>query len=118
MKNAKWENWTNFALGIWLFLTPWVMASGLTSDMAARGSWNSWLVGAVIAISAAMALQDLKPWEELVNLALGIWMILSPWIFGYTAEPTLFWNSIIVGAAVVVFSGLSIPVAQKLQYQK
>ena len=117
MKKAQWENWVNFALGVWLFITPWIMSHNLMSDTAVMVNWNAWIAGAVVAITAGLALQDLRPWEEWVNLALGAWMILSPWIFGYAAERGLMWNSIVVGLAIAVFSGLALPVAQKLQHQ-
>jgi hypothetical protein len=115
MKNAQWENWVNLVLGVWLFATPWTVAHRLAADLTNMMSWNSWLVGLAVAISAGMALQELKPWEEWVNLVLGVWIVLSPWIFGYASEASLTWNSIVVGLCIAVFSGISIPVAQKLQ---
>lgn len=118
MNQAKWENWTNLVLGIWFFITPWIIPSALEGRALQIAGWNSWVVGAVVAISAGLALQDLKPWEEWVNLVLGVWIVLSPWIFGYVTETGLLWNSVIVGAVIAVLSGFALPVAQKLQHQK
>lgn len=118
MDNAKWENWTNLVIGIIFFLTPWLISNNLATDVADRVSWNSWVVGAAVAISAGFALQDLKPWEEWVNLALGVWMILSPWIFNYSKESGLLWSSLAFGAIVTALSGISIPIAQRLQHDR
>lgn len=119
MNNARWENWTNLTLGILLFLAPtFFKNNNLTSEVATRAGWNAWIVGAIIAVSAGMALRNLKPWEEWTNLVLGAWVVLSPWIFGYSTEGGPLWYSLILGAVVATLSAISIPIAQKLQYQK
>lgn len=118
MQKAKWENWVNVLLGVWTFITPWIMNSKLLTDMEKMMHWNSWLVGATLVISAGTAIQNLQPWEERANLALGLWLILSPWIMGYSHEPILLWNSIVVGAVVVSMSALALPEAQKFRRQR
>lgn len=118
MNNAKWENWTNLALGIWLLFTPRFFTNSLATDVTMRMNLNFWIVGAAIAVSAGLALRNLKPWEEWANLILGGWMIISPWVFGYTIERGLLWNSLLIGAVVATLSGIAIPIAQKLQHQK
>lgn len=118
MNKAIWENWTNLVLGIWLFITPWMFTTSLSADVTMRASWNFWIIGASIAVAAGLALQDIKPWEEWVSLALGVWMFISPWVFAYATDTNLLWNSLIAGAAVAVFSGISIPIAQRLQHQR
>jgi len=115
--NAQWENWLNLILGVWLFISPWVLLSSLSPSATALAHWNFWIVGAVIAISSGLALQNLKPWEEWVNLVLGAWLIISPWVFGYAADVSLFWNSMLVGLAVAVFAVFALPVAQRITHQ-
>jgi len=39
-----------------------------------------------------------------INVLLGAWLIASPWIYGYTGMPGAFWNSIVVGALIVIFA--------------
>lgn len=114
---AEWENWANLVLGIWLFFSPWIFLENL-NVVAMSVNINFWLAGILIAISAGVALQQLKPWEEWVNLILGVWVILSPWIMGFAAQKYLVWNSIVVGLAIAVLSGIALPVAQKLQRQE
>ncbi len=114
MKNAKWENWVSLILGVWFFLTPWTIGSALSS----AAHWNAWLVGAGIALSAYYAIRDLKPWEEWVNIALGVWVFFSPWTFGYQGNSTNLWSSIVVGLGVAVLSGLALPVARRLHHGK
>lgn len=110
MTKSAWKDWTNLVLGFWLFLTPWIF-----SNLSAAANTNAWLVGAAIVISSGLALRALRPWEEWTNLTLGVWMILSPWVLGYTGHEGFMWNSIVIGALVAVLSGYSIPMAQRVQ---
>lgn len=118
MKKVQFENWLSLLLGVWFFMTPWLVTHNLSEAQTSLINWNAWLVGAAVIISASLALQSLKPWEEWANLILGVWLILSPWILGYAAEKGLLWNSIIVGLAITVLSGLALPEAQKLQQRQ
>lgn len=37
-----------------------------------------------------------------VNIILGIWLILSPWILGFSGNGGATWNNIIIGLVVAV----------------
>jgi hypothetical protein len=53
---SRTPEWWNFALGIVLFILPW-----LFRYTAARGdAWNSWIVGFVVAILALIAMPLIK----------------------------------------------------------
>ena len=39
-----------------------------------------------------------------INVLLGCWLIASPWIFSYSANSNAMWNSIVVGALVVLLA--------------
>lgn len=112
MKKGQWENWLNLVLGVWLFILPW---SASSSALSTAASWSLWLCGAGIAVSAIFALRDLKPWEEWINIVLGVWVALSPWTFGYANDPTLLWNSLVVGLAVTLLSVAALQVARKVK---
>lgn len=88
----------NVLLGIWLFVSPWVYGV-----YANRNAWNSWIVGALIVLFAAVQFNNTGGLRFLswINCLLGIWTFFSPWIFGYTANEGRFVNSLCVG--VVVF---------------
>ncbi len=42
-------------------------------------------------------------WASGINLILGVWLFISPWIITYVASEAR-WNDLIVGAAIVLFS--------------
>lgn len=43
-------------------------------------------------------------WEEWVNVVLGVWLILSPWILGFSGMTNAMWNAVIVGLLVGVLA--------------
>jgi len=113
MGRAEWQNWTNFLLGIWYFFTPWAISNSSMSSADLGMTLNHWIVGAMVAVAAGLALQSLHVWEEWVNLVLGVWIILSPWMMNFSVDPVVTWNSIVVGSVVALMAGISIPVARQ-----
>lgn len=85
--------------GIWFFISPWVY--GTFHD---ANSWNSWIVGAVVVIVAAVRLSTPMTTAGLswVNCLLGIWAFVSPWVYGYTFETGRFINSLCVGVILFI----------------
>ena len=82
--------------GVWLFLSPWIY--GVSGHASA---WNSWIIGALIIIFAVIrrshpAVTSLS-W---INSALGIWIVASPWVYGYVRGDGRFVNDLCVGILV------------------
>lgn len=94
----------NIILGAWLIIAPFVLAF---SDMVAL--WDSIIVGAVVLILAwiRMANPMSAPGISWVNAILGIWLIVAPFVLGFTAMAGSMWNNIIVGVVVAVLGAWS-----------
>ncbi|HHV56018.1 MAG TPA: SPW repeat protein [Firmicutes bacterium] len=45
-------------------------------------------------------------WQAWVNIILGLWLIVSPWVLKFSDQSTPMWNSIIVGIVVAILSYL------------
>lgn len=91
----------NLLLGIWFFVSPWVFGAYKNPN-----AWNGWIVGALIVILAAIRLANpggLKIFSWW-NMALGVWVFASPWIYGYTFNTGRFVNSLCIGVIVFVLS--------------
>ena len=99
MYKEYWEEWGSFALGVWLFLSPWVL-SFFHWDM---GTMNFLAMGLAIAALAGMALyMHLHAvWEDWVTLALGIWMIISPHVLGFSGHLAATADATLVGVFIV-----------------
>ena len=93
-----------FLAGLWLFVSPWVYGAYMSAN-----AWNAWIVGALIAIFAAI---QFNPGSAIgsvwVNTILGIWTFVSPWIYGYTPNTGRFVSSLCVGVVVFVASLASV----------
>lgn len=94
----RWEDWVGFILGIWLFVSPWFLNYTVSGE-----SWNAHSVGLAYVVFTLWALSIPKPWEEWFNTVLSVWLIISPWIVGYSS-PAVAWNSVSIGVVVLVIS--------------
>lgn len=87
-------------IGLWFFVSPWVYGSYHNPN-----SWNSWIVGAVMAIVAGIAMSSRSAANiSWVNVVLAVWAFFSPWIYGYTGNTGRFINSLCVGVVMFVLN--------------
>jgi hypothetical protein len=89
-------------VALWFFISPWVYGA-----YHIENAWNSWIVGAALAIIAAIRLSNsTRAAANLmwVNVVLAAWVFFSPWIFGYTMNSGRFVNSLCVGAVAFILS--------------
>jgi hypothetical protein len=96
----RWQDQLILLLGLWFFITPWVFGYPIPSLQA----WTAFISGAVIVLLAAFDLYKTYFWAVTINLLVGIWVAVSPWVLGLAGNPELTWNSLIVGLAVAVLA--------------
>lgn len=96
----RWEDWTNLALGAWLFFSPFIM--GYTQNQGA--AWNAYTLGIMLGVFTIWALASPEAWEEWIDSALGLWLVVSPWILGFSSQTGATWNAVIVGLVVLGIS--------------
>lgn len=95
-----WQDTVRFLLGAAMLISPWVL--GFAAERTP--SWNAFIVGAVIALMAIAALFAFQMWEEWVSALLGAWLIISPWMLGFTAHTTAAYTHVLIGIATVVLA--------------
>jgi hypothetical protein len=100
--NAKFCDVANLMLGAILFVSPWML--GFSSGAASQ---NAFVSGIIIAAISIAALAAFAVWEEWLNLIMGIWVLVSPWVLGFTAT-TAMRVHIVVGIVVAVLAGVEI----------
>jgi SPW repeat-containing protein len=109
----KWRNESaldlyNLAAAIFLLAAPWMFVhANPTAAIDLRAS------GAAIAILSLAAIIAFSVWEEWVNLLLGAWLIVSPWLLGFAHTRAMHF-SVVAGAAVMFMSLLEL----WLEYEK
>jgi hypothetical protein len=41
-------------------------------------------------------------WASWINMILGVWLIISPWVVGFASRPTALWNTLILGVVILI----------------
>jgi hypothetical protein len=106
--NAKLCDVANLILGAILLVSPWIF--GFPSGAASQ---NAFVSGIVIAVISIAALTAFTVWEEWLNLIVGVWVLVSPWVLGF-AGSTAMQVHVVIGAIVAVLAALEI----WLRYQR
>jgi O-antigen/teichoic acid export membrane protein len=102
--HRAWEDWVGIVLGVLVGLSPW-LASQQDHQVV---MWNAVLVGALVVALAALELGWLQRWEEAGEIACGLWLIVSPFIFGYAEAGALSYWHFVLGAAIVLLAVLEL----------
>lgn len=101
MENKRWQDWVNVLLGLWLSISPWVLGYRVEAPNA---MWNALILGVAIFAFALIAVNMPRVWEEWVNLILGLWMIISPWVVRFSSHRSAATNAVIVGIIVALLA--------------
>jgi hypothetical protein len=89
----RWQEWTSFALGLWLAVSPWL--AGYADQPAATA--NAVFLGLAIALSSHFHATLDACHGEWLNLAAGLWCAVAPFYLGY-AHAVATATSVAVGA--------------------
>jgi len=87
-------------LGAFLFVSPWLFA--MSYGPARLDAFAS---GAVLIAASLLAIVVFREWEEWVNLAIGLWVLGSPWLLGFPHHAPAMHIAVGVGG-IVTFMAL------------
>ena len=93
-----WEDSRQHGSGCSIVLTPWLVGDGGSQIVAV----NAAIVGLLVLALGASEFVDLRRWEESLETACGLWLIASPFVFGYADAGTLRYWHFVLGFAVVL----------------
>ncbi|MDC8760630.1 SPW repeat protein [Janthinobacterium fluminis] len=96
----RWQDQLILVLGLWLIVSPWAFAY----PQGSAQMMNAIISGVIIAALAAFELYKTYFWAVVVNLLVGVWVAVSPWVLRVADRNTVMWNELIVGIAVVVLA--------------
>lgn len=94
----QWEDWCDWALGFWLVLSPWILDFQYQS-IATR---NAVVVGGLVIFAEVMTLSVFRVWEEWINVALGAWLAVSPFVLGIDGVARV--NFLVAGAIIAALA--------------
>ena len=87
--HRTWEDGVGLALGLMIGLSSWFYDEPVVPAVLL----NSGLIGLAVLALAQLELVRLRRWEELAQLACGLWLSASPFIFDYAHQDHLrFWH--------------------------
>jgi hypothetical protein len=86
-------------LGVTIGLTPWLYDEAAVPTVVL----NSTLTGLAVLALAQLEILLLRRWEEIAQLACGVWLIASPFVFDYAHQDHLhFWHWALGGIVSVL----------------
>jgi hypothetical protein len=96
----RWQDQLILVLGLWLIVSPWALAYPAASAQMI----NAIVSGLILAVLSAFELYKTYFWAVVINLLVGIWVAISPWVLRVADQGTVMWNELIVGIAVAVLA--------------
>jgi len=103
-KERKWQDFVNLFLGIFTFLSPWIVGHQSRPVVFVNFS----ITGFLISFFAITCLLEFNVREEWTNVLLGGWLLGSPWFLHFTAATALRWSAVLIGAIVIICSALAL----------
>lgn len=108
--NGREISWINILLGIWMIISPFAL--GLAN--VPRALYNNVVLGIVIGIVAIIRTSTTRqPGWSWLNALLGIWVIISPLVLGFTLGNAI-WNNVILGIIMTILAWSSAVRAQPI----
>ena len=95
----QWEDWCDWALGILLVLSPWILQFHLDT-VATR---TAVIVGLLVVFAEVVTLSRFQVWEEWINVVLGAWLAISPFVLRI-ADPTARAAFVVFGVAIAALA--------------
>jgi hypothetical protein len=109
-KHRTWEDWFGMLLGALIVVSPWFPFSSHDVMDAERSTMilNTFVVGMLVFGLAQLEYVALQRWEEVAEIALGLWLIASPFVLGYSGDDLLRAWHVALGAIVVLLGALQL----------
>lgn len=90
--------WIDLVLAVLLFISPWALNYAGVSTAA----WNAWVLGVVVAVLAVLALTQYAQWQAWLTAILGIWVLIAPWVLGFSNVGGALWSHVILGILIAL----------------
>jgi hypothetical protein len=91
------SSWVNILLCIWVIISPFIL--GFHSSSAV---WSNVVAGVLVGILALLRWSMHQPGWSWLNLILGIWLVISPFVLFISGAAM--WNNVILGIIVAALA--------------
>lgn len=101
MKQLKhWQDPFNALLGVWVVLSPWAL--GFQDTRMAMV--NAVVIGLALIAGALGAIFVPRAWEEWTEAALGVWLVISPWLLGFSMYRQATLSTVVSGLVILALA--------------
>ncbi len=104
--HRSWEDWFGMLLGVLIVVSPWFPLQSTHEVMDGERSvmiLNTFVVGMLVFGLAQLEYVALQRWEEVAEIALGLWLIASPLMFNYSGDDFVrAWHAALGGIVVLL----------------
>ena len=106
-----WQDWANYALALWLAVSPWLV------DYAAHdaATANAAVCGLALAVIAHFGGTCEHMSCEWLNLGGGLWLVAAPFVLGFSGHHVATLNAIAVGAGIAFLSAWALELDRGLR---
>ena len=109
--HRPWEDWFGMLLGVLIMVSPWFPVQAGQDAVDADRSYmilNTFVIGMLVLGLAQLEYVALQRWEEGAEIVLGLWLIASPFVFGYSGDHILTVWQAMLGGLVVLLGALQL----------
>ena len=109
--HRSWEDWFGMLLGVLIVVSPWFPVQPANELMSTERSimvLNTFVVGMLVFGLAQLEYVALQRWEEVGEIMLGLWLMASPLLFGYSGDDFIPAWHVILGSVVVLLGALQL----------
>jgi hypothetical protein len=109
--HRPWEDWVGMLLGVLIMVSPWFPMQASHDVVDAERSYlilNTFVVGMLVLGLAQLEYVALQRWEEVAEIGLGLWLIASPFVLGYSGDDLLRAWHVALGAIIVLLGALQL----------
>lgn len=94
----RWQDQVILLIGVWLIISP--LAFGYPSDSIP--AINAYVAGIIMAVLAAFDLYKTYVWAVVLNVVVGAWTAVSPWLVGTVPDRMMTTSLLVSGVATIV----------------
>jgi hypothetical protein len=109
--HRTWEDWLGMLFGVLIVLSPWFPTQTSHEIVDADRSYvilNAFAVGIIVFGLGQLEYVALQRWEEVAGILLGLWLIASPYMFGYSGDGMLSFYHSTLGSLVLLLAALQL----------
>lgn len=106
--HRTWEDWAGMLLGALIAASPWFPVQEQAINAHQMVVLNTVAIGLVVFGISQLEYVALQRWQEVTAILVGLWLIASPYVLGYSGEGFLRIYHTSLGAVVVLLGILQL----------